>query len=63
MTLTTENNSDYADVIVFKGSCPSCGVFQSHKESRCQMSGCLVLHYYSDVICDCGQILSKGNLP
>jgi len=46
---------------IFKGSCPECGVFQTHKAHRCGMQGCLVLHYYPDIECECGKILWKGN--
>ena len=52
----------YEDVELFRGSCPKCGIFQSHKMSMCQDAGCLVLHYYPDIECKCGQVLWKGNL-
>ena len=53
--------SDYKYEEIFRGSCPTCGVFQIYKQARCQRMGCLVLHCYSDINCRCGQILWKGN--
>ena len=49
--------SDYAVQTIFKGSCPECGVYQLHEESRCVMSGCCTLHYYDEIKCKCGEIL------
>ncbi len=49
--------TDYREMTIFKGSCPGCGVFQTHKEERCCMSGCLTLHYNNEVKCECGEIL------
>ena len=54
--------TDYEDIEIFKGSCSKCGVFQTHKMSMCQRSGCLVLHYYPNVECECGQIIWQGNM-
>lgn len=51
----------YSDTQVFRGSCPACGVFQSHEISMCGDAGCLVLHHYGDVECECGEILWRGN--
>ena len=45
----------YAKVTIFKGSCPHCGTYQEIKDDRCMDSGCLVLHSYSDPVCEeCG---------
>ena len=57
------SDSDYAEVQVFRGSCPNCGVFQTHKMMMCVMPGCLTLHYYPDVKCACGTSLQEGNMP
>lgn len=52
--------------IVFKGSCPNCGLYQTHTQDRCDMSGCLVLHYYSEIKCECGEVIvdksGSGNI-
>lgn len=53
--------SDYAVQTIFKGSCSACGVYQTHEESRCIMSGCLTLHYYGEVKCKCGEVLVEKN--
>ena len=52
----------YDDVILFRGSCPKCGVFQEHTDNMCVEPGCLVLHHYPDLNCKCGQLLWKGNM-
>ena len=54
--------SYYKEVEIFRGSCPKCGVFQVHKDSRCVMSGCLTIHHNNDTKCKCGQVLVKGNI-
>jgi hypothetical protein len=51
----------YSKVEIFRGSCGECGVFQTHEQSMCQDAGCLVLHYYGDIECKCGNVLWKGN--
>ncbi len=51
---------------VFNGSCPKCGVYQTHSQERCSMSGCLTLHYYPEIKCNCGEVLvyksGSGNM-
>jgi len=55
--------SDYEDTIVFRGSCPKCGLFQIHHMDMCKKGGsCLVLHYYPDIKCECGTIIWHGNM-
>jgi len=50
--------SNFKIVTVFKGSCSYCGIFQEIKHSRCDMPGCLTLHYYDNLICkSCGKEL------
>jgi len=49
------------DILLFRGSCGKCGVFQEKYGYRCDRVGCLVMHYYPDIECECGNILVHGN--
>ena len=58
--------SDYKEDMVFKGSCSNCGLYQTHTQERCHMLGCITLHYYSEIKCECGEVIldksGSGNL-
>ena len=50
-------------MIIFRGSCPKCGVYQNHEQDRCEQPGCLVLHYYPTIKCECGEVLWEDYYP